>query len=58
VTTVAFAGYPVTLVAIEGTGGSVSFSLYFVMAIVADEFENSSMNRSGMRSDCVFFDMN
>jgi hypothetical protein len=58
VTAKAFTGNPIALVAVERTGGSVGFPLHLVVAIVADEFENSCMDDSGVRSNCVFFDMN
>jgi hypothetical protein len=53
-----FTGYAIALVAVKRTSGSVAFPLYLVMAIVADEFENSGVNGSGMRSDCVFLNVN
>jgi hypothetical protein len=57
VATETLTGYAVALIAVERTSGSVSFSLNLIVAIMADEFKNSGMNGSGMRSDCVLFDM-
>jgi hypothetical protein len=52
-----FTSYAIALVAVKRTSGSVSFPFYFIMAIMTDEFENSGMNCSGMRSNRVLFDM-
>jgi hypothetical protein len=35
---------------------SIGFSFYRVVAMVADELENSGMNRAIVRSDCVLLD--
>jgi hypothetical protein len=54
VTTQAFTGNPVAFVAVKRTGGSVGFPLYFVVTVMADEFENSCVNSSRMGPDYVF----
>jgi hypothetical protein len=52
-----FTSNAVTLVAVEGTSSSISFSFNLVVTVETNEFIHSCMNRSGMRSNGVLFDV-
>jgi hypothetical protein len=54
----AFTSDPIALVAVERAGGSISFSLHLVITVVADELENSGVNRSGMGFDGILINAN